>query len=181
MKKYFVILLSIMMIACSTLVCVSSSYVASGTCGVNVNWTLDSDGVLSISGSGRMFDYESPGVYEISTGDEIPECVPWVDRRDGITSVVIQPGVTGIGSVAFSFCPNLSDVSIPESVTRIGSYAFYRSGVNTSFDISLPDGVTVFGRDVFEWSGVRKVNIPSAYDAGYYYLFLGARCKMKLK
>ncbi len=179
MKKYFVILLSILMIACSTLVCVSSSNVASGTCGENVNWTLDSDGVLSISGSGKMFDYNHPyeSSYESPTSDGeiseyapfhwIPEHVPWVDRLDDITSVVIQQGVTGIGEKAFEYCPNLSDVSIPESVTRIGSCAFAGSGVNTGFDISLPDGIIEFGSNVFEGSGVRKVNIPSAFTDVY--------------
>ena len=36
--------------------------------------------------------------------------------------------VTGIGDRAFSFCFNMAEVTLPDSVTSIGNYAFYGCG-----------------------------------------------------
>ena len=33
--------------------------IANGTCGDNVTWTLDSNGLLTISGSGEMWDFSN--------------------------------------------------------------------------------------------------------------------------
>lgn len=84
--------------------------VASGTCGENLTWTL-ADGVLTISGTGDMDDHKS----------ELAE--PWFDYATGIESVVIDSGVTSIGSYAFSYCTSLTEVTIPDGVVSIGGYA----------------------------------------------------------
>lgn len=41
-----------------------------------------------------------------------------------ITSVTIPDSVTSIGDFAFSLCHNLSEVNIPNSVSHIGTIAF---------------------------------------------------------
>jgi len=86
--------------------------VASGTCGSNLTWTLDSDGVLTISGSGDMAGYSE---------DSLPL---WSDCVNKITSVEIRSGVTSIGKYAFYGCANLESITIPSSVTNIGEYVF---------------------------------------------------------
>ena len=42
-----------------------------------------------------------------------------------LTSVTIPNSVTSIGSCAFSVCSSLTSITIPNSVTSIGSWAFY--------------------------------------------------------
>lgn len=84
--------------------------VRSGTCGENLTWTLDESGVLTISGTGAMDNYEQFGS-------------PWDSVSSKITSVVIEEGVTSIGSSAFSDSVNLTQITIPESVTTFGEYA----------------------------------------------------------
>ena len=89
--------------------------VASGTCGAegdNLTWTLDSDGVLTISGTGAMKDYPN----EIGA--------PWAGFPNDLTKVVIEEGITTIGASAFMYCGNLTEVVIPGTVTSIGSTAF---------------------------------------------------------
>lgn len=86
-----------------------------GECGINGNnltWSLDDDGTLTISGNGAMKNYSFRGAQ-------------WYSKRENITNVVIESGVTSIGDYAFYNCANLITATIPESVINIGSNAFY--------------------------------------------------------
>ena len=66
----------------------------SGTCGSNVTWSLNtSTGVLTISGTGRMYGYSYfDGIYP-----------PWYSYRVNIKKIVIDSGVTNIGNYAFVY------------------------------------------------------------------------------
>ena len=88
----------------------SATIVKSGKCGDNVTYTLDSDGLLTISGSGDMFKF--------GIGDS-----PFWNNSD-IKKVVIDEGVTNIGYEAFRACSNLASIKVSNSVTSIGDYAF---------------------------------------------------------
>ena len=69
--------------------------------------------------------------------------------------------VTSIGNLAFSECPGLTSVYIPDSVTSIGIGAFVACSGLTSVDI--PDGVTSIGDFAFsECSGLTSVTIPGS-------------------
>ncbi len=83
----------------------------SGTCGENLKWSLDDEGVLTISGTGEMYDY---------TADNTP---PWYYWRNDIKSIVINSGVTRIGNRAFNKC-RVEEVYIPTSITSMGTLAF---------------------------------------------------------
>ena len=119
MKRLFSLLLALALI----LTCVpaipltaqAATTVASGTCGDNLTWTLDDEGTLTISGTGRMTNYASYPV-----GLE----APWDSQRSSVKKVVIESGVTSIGDCAFRYCNNLTSVTIPDTVTAIYSYAF---------------------------------------------------------
>ncbi len=119
----------------------------SGTCGDNLTWTL-SDGVLTISGTGKMEDYTSNDA-------------PWFSA---ITSqshtVIVDNGVTTIGDWAFYYC-NLAGITILDSVTYIGSHSFYCCSNLTS--ITIPNSVTTIGREAFAWcSGLTSITIPDS-------------------
>ncbi len=64
-----------------------------------------------------------------------------------ITSVLIPDSVTSIGSSAFYNCTSLTSVTIGDSVTSIGSSAFYNCTSLTS--VTIPDSVTTIGSDAF--------------------------------
>ena len=80
-----------------------------GTFGGGLSWTLEKNGILTISGTGDMPDFES----------EDP--APWKDYMDRIIKVVINYGVTGIGDRAFYECDSLYILLMADSVTRIGN------------------------------------------------------------
>lgn len=103
--------------------------VASGTCGTNLTWILDEDGMLTILGTGSMEDYSY-------------NSMPWYSSRSQIKTVVIGNGITSVGSYAFYDCTNLNSVTIPGSVASIGNYAFYNCLSLTS--VTIPKGVTYF-------------------------------------
>ena len=111
----------------------SATIVKSGKCGDNVTYTLDSDGLLTISGSGDMFKF--------GIGDS-----PFWNNSD-IKKVVIDEGVTNIGYEAFRACSNLASIKVSNSVTSIGDYAFCECSRLTSIEIS--NSVTSIGDYVF--------------------------------
>ena len=86
--------------------------VAGGYCGTGVEWLLDDNGTLTISGSGVMEDY---------TEDSR---APWYSYRDKIDIVVIGDGVKRISKNAFADCSRIKRVLINKSVTEIESDAF---------------------------------------------------------
>ena len=65
----------------------AADVVDSGECGENVTWTLDSDGLLTISGTGNMKDY--------SYKYDIPCDSPFWGNND-IREAIIEAGVTKI-------------------------------------------------------------------------------------
>ncbi len=105
--------------------------VDSGSCGENVTWSLGSDGVLTISGTGDMANYNSWG----------DNPAPWQDAD--VKSVVISDGVTEIGKYAFFGCTGLTSVTIGNSVTSIRSEAF--EGCTGLTSITIPKSVTSIG------------------------------------
>ena len=116
----------------------AATIVDSGECGAwgdNVTWTLDSDGLLTISGTGAMCSYEDV------------RNLPW--KETPVRSAVVSDGVTSIGGDAFENCRSLTNVKIPDSVTTIGWGAF--SGCISLTSIAIPDSVTSIGRSTFEY------------------------------
>ncbi len=124
----------------------TQSIVASGDCGDtgdNVRWSLDSDGTLTISGTGKMYDY--------SVGSESP-----FYNSSSIRKVVINSGVTSIGKDAFVYCSSLTSITIPNSVTSIGVSAF--EGCMSLTSITLPNSVMSIGNYAF-WNCSSLTNI----------------------
>lgn len=125
---------------------------SSGNCGdsgSNVTWSLDDNGTLTISGSGKIEDCRS----------DIDQ--PWYSNRSDITSVVIEPGVTSIGSQAFYECSNLTSITIPSGLTSIGEQAFGNCTGLTS--ITIPSSVTSIGVNVFYGcSGLTDITVDSS-------------------
>ena len=150
-KRIFSFVLAVLMIA-SLLpaTALAVDIVDSGTCGAkgsNLTWTLDSEGVLTISGSGGMHDYDGPS------------SPPWYRSRSMVKSAVIADGVTSIGEWAFFGCGSLTSVTIPNSVTSIGRYAFYYCTSLTS--VTIPDSVTSIGWLAFNGcTSLTSVTIP---------------------
>ena len=77
------------------------------------------------------------------------------------TSITIPNSVTRIGDYAFSGCTALTSITISDNVTGIGNYAFW--GCTTLTSVTIPDSVTSIGHDAFQGcAALISVTIPSS-------------------
>ncbi|MBR4425238.1 MAG: leucine-rich repeat protein, partial [Oscillospiraceae bacterium] len=89
-------------------------------------WQLDPDGLLTVSGSGEMPEgFHSAYWVGGSDPDHYYVYGWWYDYREMIKRVVITGDVTGIEENAFWDCPNLVEVTLPDTVEMIRAGAFY--------------------------------------------------------
>lgn len=145
----------------------------SGQCGDNVTYQMGSDGTLTISGSGPMYDYQiadgvsNPPFYW--SKDQIRKIVVEAGvtsigndaftKRDSVTSVSLPESLRTIGSGAFNDCSSLTEINIPDGLTSIGKYAFYNTAIS---DLPLPDSITSLeGNSLFGLRNVHELAIPS--------------------
>ena len=106
---------------------------ASGSCGNSATYSIDSNGKLTISGSGVIDDGAFSNSYE---------------GYDDIKSVVIGNNITEIGSSAFSNCKNLESVTIGTGVKKIDYYAFSETALKS---VIIPSSVSEI-----EWNAFYK-------------------------
>ena len=126
----------------------------SGTCGPNLTWRFDSSsGTLTISGTGKMYDYSIGGQ-------------PWstwkyhYETPTPITSAVVEEGVTEIGKGAFQGHDSLRTVKLPSTLTKLSDNAFDECGSLQS--IVIPDQVESIGVMCFQMCyELKSVRMPA--------------------
>ena len=101
----------------------------------NVQWNFNSStGTLTISGTGKMANLNnSTETKNISDG---AGTYPWAKLKDSITKIVIDDGVTSIGSKAFIAYTNVTSVKIGKDVSEIGVGALSQLSACTTFNVS---------------------------------------------
>lgn len=163
-------LLSILLVLLTALTLLPLSALAddNNKCGENLTWELTA-GILTISGTGEMYDYSEDYL------------APWSEHCVEITNVTISDGVTSIGSSAFCYCsvksitlpfglkhigasaffncPNIQQIKIPDSVEHIDPYAFsFCKGLHT---VQLPSSLTLISEELFaECDNLKNLSIP---------------------
>ena len=123
--------------------------VASGTCGAAAAWELDSNGTLTISGSGE-FNYGG-----------------W--DKSAVKNIIIEDGLTYISNYTFEKSTNLESVTIPDTVYYVGCRAFADCTALT--EITIPKGVTECDAEAFKGCiAMKKANILTTQfvDRGIY-------------
>ena len=124
---------------------VKAGQIAEGTIGTNLTWTLSSDGILTISGEGKMASAWNIAEY-----------------NDKVTKVVVEEGVTALVSKAFNSLTQNFTIELPSSLEKIDGdfnsctkltavtfaetgklatiYAWSFSGCSALESVVLPDG-----------------------------------------
>ena len=130
--------------------------IASGSCGENITWSLDSEGTLTITGSGDM------------SGDQ---CA-WVDYAEQVKNVVFNGEITSISERAFKGNSNLGSIVLPDSIDSIGNNAF-RDCTNLK-TVTFPDSLTRIGTAAFyncsnlDNVELKEVPVIYIYDYAFY-------------
>ena len=138
-------------------VTIHSTGVFTGKCGDNLTWTIDNNEVLTISGTGRIPDYN-----DSSSGGN--NTAPWYGYAYQIKKVVLGSGVQNIGNNAFAGCYGMTDITIPDGVTSIGDSAFDWCSALT--EISIPGTVSSIGDSVFSGcSALTEISIPDTVSS----------------
>ena len=89
--------------------------------------------ILKIEGSGAIPDYAS----EHDT--------PWDGRAGRITSIEFGEGIVSVGDNAFVGCAALDYVILPESITEIGTNAFYsETAIYAYSEVKSDDGAKIY-------------------------------------
>ncbi len=173
--KRFLILMVVMNLLLSLMVFAvfaADEVVAGGSCGSKISWTLSAGGVLTISGTGPMEDYNAY------------EGTPFAQIAADVKKVIIQEGVTRIGTYSFYQCVNMTTVSIPDTVSAVGNYAFDHCtsltqvtlppkvtqigdhtfhGCTSLTEVVLPQGVQTIGESAFsDCTGLTKMTLPDS-------------------
>ncbi len=138
----------------------AAEIVKSGNCGDGVKWMLEDNGTLTISGRGKMTDYLIEDKSNAQYGwFYIP---PWQDVIENVKKIIVQDGVTNVGSHAFANCQNLREVVLSNSVNYIGSQAFI--GCTNLESVTFPASAKL-GDNVFKDCNKLK-NLNSVDAAG---------------
>jgi len=125
MKKHLSLLLALCLLLTLVPVKAEAAVIDGGTFDDNLQWSLDDQGTLTISGSGGIYSYSS--------------AAPWSMYREDIVLVIIEEGVTSIGDSAFANCVNLLEVWLPESLEKMGFNVF--EGCNSLQGLIIPPKV----------------------------------------
>lgn len=130
MKRIFSGLLVLCMLAAllPTMTVFASEVVDSGACGENLTWSLDSDGTLTVSGTGDMTS------------------APWSSHQGDIKKVVFDDGVTSICDEAFGAF-SIEVIEFADSIKTIGNDAFYSTHIK---ELNLPSELISIGQWAFD-------------------------------
>lgn len=139
MKRILSLLLCLLFLA-GLSGCGEPSVTAEGTCGKYARWTLDSTGLLTISGRGAVDDFAH-------------EAAPWYDRRSSVRAVTVGEDITRLGSNSFQNCDRLETVSLPEGLGTLGDSVFAQCDDLTA--VSGSEHLTVIGDNAFD--GCKKL------------------------
>ncbi len=127
----------------------ATEQIASGVCGDGLTWTLGNNGVLTVSGSGAMYDFEV-------------DAAPWNAYKDSIFAVVFEDGVTSVGRAAFFGYTTLTRLTLSSTMERIELYAFY--GCVSLGDITIPASVNYIGVAAFRGcSAIEAITFEDVY------------------
>jgi len=109
----------------------------------DIKWTYQ-DGVLTISGTGEMPDYGTI-------------TFPWKKYAYEAEKIIINDGITRVGSSSFVRFTALTEIRLPETLTSIGSGAF--QACSALKKVTIPDSVETIEYLAFNATGLEELSL----------------------
>ena len=175
--------------------------VRAGSCGDTATYTMNADGVLTISGNGHIYEnafwnWDDVKYVEVSPeitgiGKDAFSCchnlisvkglkgVTSIDEGafgccNSLNSITLPEKLTSIGNTVFANCSSLKHITVPKGVISIGVDAFRECDSLSSID--LPEGLTYIGSCAFtDCNSLRNITIPKGVTTIGEYAFIGCR------
>ncbi|MBR3149504.1 MAG: leucine-rich repeat protein [Eubacterium sp.] len=122
---------------------------------VILRWNLRDDGVFTVSGNGYGPDYTQFNV-------------PWRSVKSSIKEVIIEEGVQAVGNYWFYGCTNVTKVTLPDSMYKMGARCFQNCNHLTS--IEMPEGCTeyynynFYGCSALKWAVLPSDNTNNSHS-----------------
>ena len=139
----------------------AASLNAIGICGTAAVWEYTSDGVLTIKGTGSMYDF-SP--YTGGKENLMREF------RSSVKTIIIEDGITTIGAYAFQKFENVTSVRLPKTLLYIHDAAFV--ACTSLKKVEIPYGTRRIDDLAFATCpSLESVTIPSTLEAVHDYAF----------
>lgn len=148
----------------------------SNKCGENATWEYDeASKTLTVSGAGAMYDYMW---YEQISDDEWDRAFrdnPMDEFENDVETIIIEEGITYIGSQAFDYTPSLKKVVVAKTVESIGEEAFRFCGgseiyiYNPDCDIfglndDYDEGQTITSHTIYGYKNSTAESYAKKYD-----------------
>lgn len=142
----------------------TSDMVAAGQCGEDVYYIQYADGSLLLRGTGATYDYELNGNISIFKGNT------------DITKVTIGSGITRIGNYLFYKCYNMASITLPSTLTQIGSHSMaqydnYSEVVHGLWTLTIPPTVKTIDDYAFSHNAMTELIVPSSVSTMGDYVF----------
>lgn len=147
--------------------CFSSGHVhadlvtVQGKCGDNAFYTIDSDGVMRISGKGKVQKFTAAAeVKKIIVEDGIEEIgQEGLSGFGKVTEIQLPSSVKIVGEWAFRTCKSLNKIVFSEGLEEMGKEVFFED--TELKEIELPDTLTKIGPQLFYYcENLKKVKLP---------------------
>ena len=104
---------------------------------------------LTVKGTGEISDYDETTLTNR----------PWNVYKDETEHIVLEEGITAVGSYAFAQFKYVQSVEIPSSVTFLGKASFV--GINDLKELTVPDSVVTVGDYAFGYN--ENMEIPQDF------------------
>lgn len=146
--------------------------IAKGEFGEGLSWSIDSDGVLLISGEGAMPDYgrvsgsEKPWNSYDFTEINIDNGITYIGEyafysKSAVKNIEISNSVKWIGNSAFESCSGLEAITIPGSVRNIGYSAF--EGCSSLQTVIIQEGTrSIFPHAFEDCESLKAIHLPES-------------------
>ena len=133
--------------------------IAQGTYGDNIQWYIDQENTLIVVGTGAIADVDNM--------DAAQEKPSWRNYSDQIHRIVIGEGITYIGKCTFGIGELIEDITMADTVTEIGAYAFggvpnHHSAYESKVTVTLSQSLEKIDYYAFAFSDVSSITLPDS-------------------